>query len=373
MKFHLSAFLALACASSIATAFIPAGLTTEPFHTRSRTTFAQDIRLSKKITVTQPRGSGISMSTEYEQVVMNPLSPDFRVVSSPQKQTVVGLDEAEMTNQKTVEKSQEDLVNPSSEMKVNKQSAEQTTEQLEEGELTNKNPEKTVRDVLATNQKTKQRVQELLMNPLADFKADGPMTAELEEAEMTNPNTEKVLMDPLADFEVDEAKPSGKESERPTDEVIQAAEQMVSMGEDERKRLDEVGNILLGVAATYAILASLFLDDGGLVGHLARFAVILPFSFGYGYKMSAKDGSSNRAQSGLWDVDENGLSKIEDPNLFRNFLEKVNAYDIETARFCALVSGAFALLPQSATSPAAAFAVLFAALYFRYGKLPKDS
>jgi len=73
----------------------------------------------------------------------------------------------------------------------------------------------------------------------------------------------------------------------------------------------------------------------------------------------------------LWDVDGNGLKKIEDPNLARAILSKVNAMNLNTAARCAVPAGIFAVLPQSSAAPLVGSTLVLAALYALNGKLPK--
>jgi hypothetical protein len=70
-------------------------------------------------------------------------------------------------------------------------------------------------------------------------------------------------------------------------------------------------------------------------------------------------------------VDGNGLSKIEDSNIARAILEKVNTMNADTAIQCFTTAGLFAILPQSASAPLVAIALAFATLYALNGKIPK--
>jgi len=76
------------------------------------------------------------------------------------------------------------------------------------------------------------------------------------------------------------------------------------------------------------------------------------------------------AQAGLWDVDGNGLSQIDDPNLARTILNKVNAMNAETALKVVVPVAVFAILPQSSSAPLVASTSLFAALYAAKDKIP---
>jgi hypothetical protein len=85
------------------------------------------------------------------------------------------------------------------------------------------------------------------------------------------------------------------ESQRPTTEETEklrrkAAEDLINIGPEERKRRDEAGTVMLGLAAVYIAWASLIADDGGLTGHLLRFFAVFPLFLGLGYKLSAATG-----------------------------------------------------------------------------------
>ena len=69
-------------------------------------------------------------------------------------------------------------------------------------------------------------------------------------------------------------------------------------------------------------------------------------------------------QSGLWDVDGTGMTKIDDPQLARAFVDNINALNVQTGVDALLYSVAFAILPQSVTYPLAFFALIFGALYY---------
>jgi hypothetical protein len=65
---------------------------------------------------------------------------------------------------------------------------------------------------------------------------------------------------------------------------------MTNIGTEERQRRDEVGDIATRLTVAYAIVSSLFLDDGSFGGHLIRFAIVLPLFLARGYKLSAETG-----------------------------------------------------------------------------------
>lgn len=83
-------------------------------------------------------------------------------------------------------------------------------------------------------------------------------------------------------------------------------------------------------------------------------------------------GLCNVAQSGLWDVDGNGLTRIEDPNLAQAILQRVNAMNLNTALQVGVPVTLFALVPQSTSAPLAFFLALFSLLYAVRNKVPKE-
>jgi hypothetical protein len=74
-------------------------------------------------------------------------------------------------------------------------------------------------------------------------------------------------------------------------------------------------------------------------------------------------GLCNIAQSGLWDVDGNGLRKIDDPNLAASILRRVNDMNFDALVKVGLLGSVFAALPRSSSAPLALFAAACAALY----------
>lgn len=142
-----------------------------------------------------------------------------------------------------------------------------------------------------------------------------------------------------------------------------------NIGIDERERRRKAGDIMKIVTAVYVIWASLIGDNGDLTGHFVRFMSVVPLFFAVGLQKSAEKGLWNIAQAGKWEA--NGtLEKIEDRNLARAILDKVNNMNIETGLQCTAIAAAYAALPQSMTASAAFFAVLYGALYFVQGKIP---
>jgi hypothetical protein len=69
-----------------------------------------------------------------------------------------------------------------------------------------------------------------------------------------------------------------------------ATEELTNIGPEERERRAKLGKILLLDAAGYAAFSAIFLDDGSITGHLAKFAVVAPLFFGRGFQLSAESG-----------------------------------------------------------------------------------
>jgi hypothetical protein len=167
------------------------------------------------------------------------------------------------------------------------------------------------------------------------------------------------------------------ESKKVSEEVatklrVQASQDLVNIGAEERTRRDVLGTYIGLLAGAYLVWASLFADDGGISGHLLRLLAILPVFIAGGYKASARTGLCNVAQAGLWDVDGNGLQKIENQSVAQAILTKVNNFNVKTAVTFGLPVVAFALLPQSTSQPLVLAAILFFALYKLEGKIPQE-
>lgn len=75
-----------------------------------------------------------------------------------------------------------------------------------------------------------------------------------------------------------------------SDRRVAAERDLTNISPEERQRRAEVAQVALKVCGVYAIFSSLILDDGGVGGHFARFAVILPLFAYRGYDLSAKSG-----------------------------------------------------------------------------------
>jgi hypothetical protein len=90
-----------------------------------------------------------------------------------------------------------------------------------------------------------------------------------------------------SDPDTDSPPPTSKEQAAARQKAI---DNMTNIGTEERQRRDEVGDIVTRLTVAYAVVSSLFLDDGSLGGHLARFAIVLPIFLARGYKLSAETG-----------------------------------------------------------------------------------
>lgn len=65
---------------------------------------------------------------------------------------------------------------------------------------------------------------------------------------------------------------------------------MTNIGLDERERRNKLGNILLTVSFVYAIISSLFWDDGMIAGHIVKLGVLPFFALGRSLKLSSELG-----------------------------------------------------------------------------------
>ena len=79
-------------------------------------------------------------------------------------------------------------------------------------------------------------------------------------------------------------------AEEIADRQKEAREKMFNIGPEERERRGEAAKIFRAVTIAYAIYASLVIDQGDVIGHLARFAIILPLFFTIGFQRSAEEG-----------------------------------------------------------------------------------
>jgi len=74
----------------------------------------------------------------------------------------------------------------------------------------------------------------------------------------------------------------------------------------------------------------------------------------------------------MWDVDGTGIRKIDDDDLARAFMVKVNEMNLETGRDALLLAAGFAALPSDVTSKLAGVTAVLGSLYFLQGKVPKE-
>merc|ERR1712154_86868 len=84
---------------------------------------------------------------------------------------------------------------------------------------------------------------------------------------------------------VDESQFPSKEEQQKLQE--EAEQNMMNIGIEERERRRQAGDIAYKVVFAYAILSSIFLDDGTISGNLARLAIAMPLFFAAGYSKSA--------------------------------------------------------------------------------------
>lgn len=69
-----------------------------------------------------------------------------------------------------------------------------------------------------------------------------------------------------------------------------ATDNLTNIGDEERARRDQAGDVMTVLSAIYIFWASVIADDGGLGGHILRMVASFPIFLAYGYKESAKSG-----------------------------------------------------------------------------------
>ena len=69
-----------------------------------------------------------------------------------------------------------------------------------------------------------------------------------------------------------------------------AAKELINIGDDEQQRRIDSGNLFLKVAAIYAAILILFVDQGDTFGHFVRFSVFPLYTTGYALRESGKAG-----------------------------------------------------------------------------------
>lgn len=87
-----------------------------------------------------------------------------------------------------------------------------------------------------------------------------------------------------------DANPNATSAEEAAQLRQAAAKSLNNIGDEERARRSQAGDIMTVVSAIFILWASLFADDGGFSGHVLRMATVMPILFAYGYKESAKSG-----------------------------------------------------------------------------------
>lgn len=78
------------------------------------------------------------------------------------------------------------------------------------------------------------------------------------------------------------------------------------------------------------------------------------------------------AQAGLWDVDGQGLTKIDDPTLAGALMDKVNKFNVQLFIKATAMTAAFAILPKDLAVPITLCSAVCVALYYAEGKIPKS-
>lgn len=138
----------------------------------------------------------------------------------------------------------------------------------------------------------------------------------------------------------DDLVPSDLKSTRSAELQKLAAKELTNLDIPERTRRKIFGGILL--AATVALDAWLVLNEAGF---WSRFATTPLLYFGVAYLVSGQRGLCNIAQSGWWQVEGEGLKKIQDPEVAKKILAKVNSMNATTTAAVLAVSIAFASIP----------------------------
>jgi len=161
---------------------------------------------------------------------------------------------------------------------------------------------------------------------------------------------------------LDESISTSKSEKMKTPLFIDKADPILSnIGFSERQRRAGASQIFLTMTLSYSIVSSLFWDDGSIWGHLVRFGIYLPLALFMGYRTSAQYGLCNIAQVGLIDKEismsdnssssglscnSGGLVKIEDPNLAKNLMERVNSMNLDLGINAILLASTYAALPH---------------------------
>lgn len=132
------------------------------------------------------------------------------------------------------------------------------------------------------------------------------------------PFTRKVQSPPNVDLASSEL-----DSQRSEELRKLAASQLTNIDVPERSRRKILGIVLLSITAVVDIW--LVVEKAGF---WSRFATTPLLAFGLAYFASGQAGICNIAQSGMWQVDGKGLSKIQDQDLADRLLQKVNRFNL---------------------------------------------
>lgn len=69
-----------------------------------------------------------------------------------------------------------------------------------------------------------------------------------------------------------------------------AARELTNIGEEERRRRNQAGDVMAVLSAVYVAWATILGDDGGFSGHVLRMLSVFPVFLAVGYKLSAQSG-----------------------------------------------------------------------------------
>ena len=138
----------------------------------------------------------------------------------------------------------------------------------------------------------------------------------------------------------DDLVPSDLKEKRNAELRSLAASQLTNIDMTERTQRKILGG---------AFFVIVLLLDGWLVmekaGFWSRFAVTPLLFFAVAYFASGQRGLCNIAQSGMWQVDGEGLKKIEDSDLARRILNEVQRFNALTAVTALAISLVFSAIP----------------------------
>lgn len=126
--------------------------------------------------------------------------------------------------------------------------------------------------------------------PSTEFKNEGPFAWMLPYMDVIGFKEGRTLYGAIP-MQQQNASMNGGFSEQEAAERRRVAEEnLQNIGDEERARRDQIGNIMALVSAVYVSWASLIADDGGWNGHVLRFLLVIPLVFAVGFKKSAQQG-----------------------------------------------------------------------------------